>query len=233
MQLSKLDSKFLEYLISQQLVPGEKLHTLLEISQELGVSVGKLREQLEVARHLGVVSVRPRVGIVREPFDFSQAILSSVLFSLGTGEAVFSQLSQLRRAIEASLWEDAVIRLTSEDKALLMGIVSQAWRKLKGEPIHVPNGEHRQLHITIFGRLDNPFVIGLLEAYWDAYEASELTRFATYQYWLDVWQYHEQIVDAICEDDLDRGRQLLVEHFSLLPTATIPAAESMVGRPLE
>lgn len=218
MQLNRLDSSFLKYLIDHQLSPGERLPSLERLSEELGVSVGKLREQLEVARHLGLVSVRPRLGIQREPFDFTQTILPSVLFSLGTGEAVFAQFSQLRRAIEASMWHDAVVRLNDNDKQKLRGIVASAWSKLREEPVHVPNSEHRQLHLTIFSRLENPFVYGMLEAYWDAYEASELTRYVSYQYWLDVWDYHERIVDALCREEFELGRQLLVEHFGLLLT---------------
>lgn len=218
MQLAKLDSQFLNYLIEAQIAPGERVPTLQEIGNELGISVGKLREQLEVARNLGLVSVRPRVGIQREPLDFSKAILPSVLFSLGTGEASFIQFSQLRRAIETELWSEAVVLLTEDDKICLREIVNQAWHKLRGEPIHVPNGEHRQFHLKIYSRLDNPFVQGMLASYWDAYEASELTRFANYQYWLDVWSYHEKIAEALCANEFDRGRQLLVEHFDLLST---------------
>lgn len=218
MQLTKLDSQFLNYLIARQVPPGGRIPTLQEIGDELGISVGKLREQLEVARSLGLVSVRPRVGIQREAVDFSKAILPTLLFSLGTGEATFAQFSQLRRAIETELWSAAVVSLTDADKQRLREIVNQAWNKLRGQPIHVPNGEHRQFHLLIFCRLDNPFVQGVLASYWDAYEASELTRFASYQYWLDVWNYHERIADALCANEFDRGRQLLVEHFDMLPT---------------
>jgi DNA-binding FadR family transcriptional regulator len=218
MQLAKLDSQFLNYLIETQIAPGERVPTLQAIGNDLGISVGKLREQLEVARNLGLVSVRPRVGIQREPLDFSKAILPSVLFSLGTGEASFIQFSRLRRAIETDLWPEAVVLLTEDDKNQLRQIINRAWQKLRGQPIHVPNGEHRQFHLLIFSRLDNPFVQGLLASYWDAYEASELTRFASYQYWLDVWNYHEKIADALCANEFDKGRQLLVDHFDLLPT---------------
>ena len=209
MRLNKLDSNFLRYLIDTQVAPGERLPTLNQIGQELGVSVGKLREQLEIARSLGLVSVRPRVGIVREPFDFSQAVLASVLFGLGTGEAQFKQFSDLRQAIEIDFWETAVRELTPEDKKQLQMLVEKAWAKLKGSPIHVPNEEHRQLHLTIFCRLENPFVQGMLAAYWDAYEASELTRFSPYDYWLEVWEYHEKIVEAIVQDDFASGLLLL------------------------
>ncbi|MCP4360325.1 MAG: FadR family transcriptional regulator [Chloroflexi bacterium] len=220
MVLHKLDSEFLQYLIDQQVQPGQGLPPLNQISAQLGVSVGKLREQLAVARSLGLVTVRPRVGIQREPFSFSMAVSKSVLFSLGTGEAAFAQFSRLRQELEASFWPEAVAQLTAEDKANLQDIVNRAWEKLRGEPVHVPNGEHRQLHLTIFSRLDNPFVTGLLEAYWEAYEASELTRYARYEYWLDVWIYHERIVAALQDDDFETGRQLLIDHFSLLPSAT-------------
>jgi DNA-binding FadR family transcriptional regulator len=70
--------------------------------------------------------------------------------------------------------------------------------------------------------MDNPFVLGILQAYWDAYEATELTRFADYQYWLDVWTYHDRIVQAIEADEIEEGRRLLIEHFQLLPTVTMP-----------
>jgi DNA-binding FadR family transcriptional regulator len=37
------------------------------MSKELGVSVALLREQLEVAKAIGLVEVRPRTGIRRLP----------------------------------------------------------------------------------------------------------------------------------------------------------------------
>lgn len=219
MDLSKLDSDFLQYLVNHHINPGDRLPPLSDIGDAMGVSVGKLREELAVARGLGVVSVRPKVGIQRESFDFSQAILPAILFSLATGETCFEQLSRLRQSIEMSFWDSAVVSLTPEDKMTLRRLVEQAWDKLRGDPIHIPNGEHRRLHLTIFNRLANPFVQGLLVAYWDAYEAVEMTRFVRYQHWINVWTYHEQIVEAIEAGDYDRGRQLLLDHFSLLQPA--------------
>ncbi|MEZ4591263.1 MAG: FCD domain-containing protein [Chloroflexota bacterium] len=226
MRLNKLDSNFLRYLVDSQVPPGERLPTLNQIGQELGVSVGKLREQLEIARSLGLVSVRPRVGIVREPFDFSQAVLAGVLFGLGTGEATFEQFSNLRQAIEIDFWDTAVHHLTPDDKQKLQHLVEKAWAKLKGNPIHVPNEEHRELHLTIFCRLNNPFVKGMLAAYWDAYEASELTRFSPYDYWLEVWDYHQKIVEAIVANEYQTGLALLSAHFDLLPTHPEPTVSN-------
>jgi DNA-binding FadR family transcriptional regulator len=223
LRLNNHNSDLFQYLIDQGLVEGDRLPALTELSDELDVSVSKLREQLELARHLGIVSVRPRLGIRREKFDFHPAVSTSMFFGLTTGEATFEQFSQLRKTIETSMWSAAVHTLTTEDKAELQSIMKRAWDKLRGHPVHIPNREHRALHLKIFSRLANPFVQGILKAYWDAYEAIELTRFADYQYWLDVWNYHEQIVEAICRDDFENGRQILVEHFELLPTVTHPS----------
>ena len=153
MYLHQLDSDFLKYLVVHHVKPGDRVPPLSEISSELGISVGKLREQLAVARTMGFVSVRTRKGIQREPFNFKTAVLPSLLFSLETGETQFAQYSALRRAVEKSMWTEAVTRLTLEDKQELRNLIKSAWQKLRSQPIHVPNGEHRQFHLKIFSRL--------------------------------------------------------------------------------
>ena len=213
----QLDSDFIAYIVENQVRPDEKLPSLQKISQDVGISVGKLREQLEVARTLGIVSVRPRRGTVRLPYDFAPAVQASLSFGLKTDAATFNQFSRLRRAIETQFWDEAVQLLTDEDKATLKEIVRNAWSRLNGAQSHAPNKEHRQFHLKIFSRLDNPFVQGLLKAYWEAYSYSQITRLMGYEYWIKVWEYHERIADTLITNQFDDGRDLLVEHFDLLP----------------
>jgi DNA-binding FadR family transcriptional regulator len=224
MSRQKAESEILEYIIANELEPGDRLPSLSDLSQELDISVGKLREDLEVARHMGVVSVRPRLGIRRESYDFYPAVQASLQFGLSTGEATFRQYSQLRQSIEANMWHRAVNSLISGDKNDLMEIISKAWEKLRGNRVHIPNSEHRELHLMFFKRLDNPFVDGLLRAYWDAYFEMELSRYADYEYWIEVWTYHQRIVQAVCDGEMEESRQLLIEHFQLLPTVTFPTS---------
>ena len=68
-----------------------------------------------------------------------------------------------------------------------------------------PHAEHRALHLTIFRRLNNPFVRGLLEAYWEAYEAVGLSLYSDFHYLREVWTYHDQIVAAITAGDVIQG----------------------------
>jgi DNA-binding FadR family transcriptional regulator len=214
--LERLNSDLLRYIVASRKRPGEFLPSLEVLSKELGISPGKLREQLEVARTLGLVEVRPRTGIRLAEYSFLPAVRFSVMYALAGEPALFDAFGQLRSQVEASFWHEAVALLTPADLTHLRDLMALAWAKLDGQPIQIPHAEHRALHLTIFRRLDNPFVKGLLEAYWEAYEAVGLSLFSDYYYLREVWTYHQGIVDALIAGDLDEGHRLLVLHTSLL-----------------
>ena len=193
-----------------------QLPSLSEVSKELGVSVALLREQLEVARAIGLVEVRPRTGIRRLPYAFLPAVRQSLTYALAIDPASFMAYSDLRIHLEATYWQEAASRLTLEDQQELKSLVKRACEKLNGQPIQIPHPEHRQLHLVIYCRLENPFVLGLLEAYWEAYEAVGLNLYTDIDYLHEVWQYHDQMVQAICDGDLDRGYTALLQHKDLL-----------------
>lgn len=211
-----LDSEFLRYVVEQGFEPGDRLPSLTDLSAQIGISVGKLREQLEVARTLGLVEASPRRGITRTAYSFLPAVRLSLLTALMLDRSYFDDFSALRVHLETAYWDEAVALLTPEDHAHLRGLVAAAQAKLSQQRIQIPSPEHRELHLTIFRRLNNPFVVGLLEAYWDAYEAVELNTYADIHYLQQVWDYHARIVDAIEAGDIALGKRLLVEHMQLL-----------------
>ncbi|MFN4292568.1 MAG: FadR/GntR family transcriptional regulator [Thermoflexales bacterium] len=214
--LRGIESDLLEYIIARGLQAGERLPPLEELSAELQISIGKLREQLEVARALGLVEVKPRTGIRVSPFSFLPAVRVSLLYAMAQNRKLFNAFSELRNHIEFAFFHEAVALLTNEDTAYLKFLIEQAFAKLEEHPPRIPHEEHRELHLTIYRRLDNPFVKGLLEAYWDGYEAEGLSVFSDYDYLHEVWTYHEGIVNAIVAGDADEAYRLLVQHTKLL-----------------
>ncbi len=220
------DSDFLNYIISHHLRPGDQLPALTELSQELGINVGKLREQLEVARNLGLVDVRPRTGIRVKAYDFLPAIRSSLLFALAMDKSLFGPYTELRNHIEVCFWNEAVSKLTDDDKTCLRRIVDGAWAKLNNPAyIQIPHAEHRQFHLNMFVHVDNPFVQGLLAAYWEAYEAVELDSYADFDYWQEAWTYHERILRHIDRGEFDAAQAAFIEHTRLLRHRRAPASE--------
>lgn len=212
---------FLEYLSAsqhnssndEQCTPTKSLR---ELSKEQGVSVAMLREQLSVARALGLVEVKPGTGIQPLPYQFAPAVQASLSYALQVDRKYFAQFSSLRRTIEKDYWFEAVEKLNEEDIDHLRVLVERAWDKLESSPARLPHKEHRELHMTIYGKLDNIFVVGLLEAYWDAYEQVGLSQYTKLEYLKGVWAFHKQIVQAISEGDMVLGYNYLLEHMELI-----------------
>ncbi|MCB9137857.1 MAG: FadR family transcriptional regulator [Caldilineaceae bacterium] len=213
---ARIDSDFLQHLLTNGYQPGDRLPPLNQLSVEIGVSVGKLREQLEVARALGLIEASPRRGITRLEYEFRPAVSLSLLIALVLDPAYFDSFGNLRQHLEYAYWDEAVARLTEEDKHELNELVESAQAMLRRPRIQIPFREHRAFHMAIFRRLDNPFVMGLLEAYWDGYEAVELNTYADYPYLQEVWDYHARIAAAIDDGNVELSKRLLGEHMQLL-----------------
>lgn len=209
-------SDFTRYLVDLHESGEERIPALTVLSKQLGISVTSLREQMEAARELGLVEARPRTGIRRKPYRFLPAVRQSLAFALATNKDSFNEFSDLRIHIEESYWYEAAALLTGEDVDLLQALVDAADAKLNGSPPQIPHDEHRRLHLTIYKKLNNPFVDGLLQAYWDMYEAVGLDVYNDIAYLKKVWEFHQRIIDAIKAGNLQSGYKLLREHKLLL-----------------
>jgi len=213
-----LGSDFLNYLIESGLQPGDRIPSINELQEQehLGISVSKVREQLEVARALGLVEVRSKTGTRLKEYSFAPAVRLSLFYALARDLHNFELFTTLRNHIEVAFWHEACALLTDQDKAEMRTCIEEARAKLSDRWVRIPYQEHRVFHLTVFKRLENPFVIGLLEAYWDAYEAVEINRYADYEYLCSVWDYHERILNAICANDYDTAQKAFIEHTKLL-----------------
>jgi DNA-binding FadR family transcriptional regulator len=217
-------SEFIQYLAehARENPDDPQLPSLNELSSILGTSVPRLREQLGAAKAMGLVDVRPRTGIKRLPYTFDQAVWSSLSYAIRVDHRQFYNFARLRIQVELAYWHEAVNALRDEDKAGLQRLLDSANAKLGGIPIRIPHAEHRELHLSIYRRLENPFVLGILGAYWDAYEAVGLSVFTDLNYHEQVWTYHQKMVAAICNDEVEAGYRALAEHTDLL--ALLPEA---------
>ncbi len=211
-----MQSEFLTYLANLDAPPGQRLPPIKKIAAQLGISKSKLREQLEVARTLGFVEVRPKTGTRTQAFSLLPTLITGLQFGMTSNPGLFDSLGMLRNHLEAGFWNEAVRLLRDEDKKLLQELIDRAWQRLKSTPIQIPHSEHCQLHLTIYSRLDNPILQAILEAYWHFYERIGSQRYSDYEYLHRVWEYHEKMVDAIVAGDYETGYQALVEHIGLL-----------------
>ena len=89
------------------------------MSDELGISVATLREQLEVTRALGY-RIPPRKGIRLLPYSLKPAVVQSVSYALAIDDSNFQSYSDLRIQIENAYWYQSVCLLEEQDHQVLL-----------------------------------------------------------------------------------------------------------------
>lgn len=214
----ELGTELLNYLAQVSLQPGDRLPTIHELTAEgqLGISTSKVREQLSIARALGLVDVKTKNGMQLRSYDFKPAVLLSLLYALARDESYFDFFVDLRVQLEVAFWDAAYAQLGASHLAAMRDCVAAANEMLINQPIRIPFREHREFHLIMFRDLGNPFVIGLLEAYWETYELVQRHRYHDYDYLRRVWDYHERILEELERGDSEAARHSFIEHTRLL-----------------
>ncbi len=209
-------SELLHFLASIPEDGERRITPLSELSKQLRISVASLREQLEAARLLGIVEIKPKAGIHKSAYSLRPALTASLTYAVETNSTLFNHLSNLRKHLEAAYFIEAVQLLSTSDVDYLSSLIKKAQLKIRSIPPQLPNVEHRELHLGIYKRLNNPFVISILEVYWDLYKSTGLEIYTEVTYIDRVWQYHQRIIDAVRQGNLNLGLQILIEHMDLI-----------------
>jgi DNA-binding FadR family transcriptional regulator len=214
--LSEKQETFINFLIGKSQHPEEEMPSINAISQELGLSAACLREQLELARNLGLIKIQPRKGIQILRYEFSPAVIKSLYYAVKLSRDYFEQYAQLRTHLERAFFLEAVALLEKEDLQAMYDLIEQAQQKLDSDPVQRPHIEHRKYHMLFFEPLGNTFLTGLLETYWDMYELVGLDVYTDLDYLKSVWNYHRRIVDLINNGKADEAYELSIDHMKLL-----------------
>lgn len=213
---SPKQKKFLEYLVQKSKRGEMQIPPLSILSAELGMSVSSLREQMELARTIGLIEAHPRSGIQLQPYSFKPAVIKSLAYAVLSSKKLFYDYSDLRKNLEKAYFPKAV-RLLSKDNIIQMQeLVKIAKKKLISNPIQIPHPEHRQFHLSMYMNLENDFVTSLLEAYWMMYESVGLDLYTDLAYLIKVWDYHERIVNLIAVGQFEQSYEFLIEHMELI-----------------
>ena len=97
----------------------------------LGISAGKVREQLEVARSLGLVEVRSGTGMRLRAWQFTPAVRLSLFCALALDEGNFELFSELRKHLELAFWDEACALLNDDDLNALEDCMERAPRQAR------------------------------------------------------------------------------------------------------
>jgi DNA-binding FadR family transcriptional regulator len=216
-------SELLSYLATIPETENQRIPPLSELSRVLGISIASLREQLEVARLLGIVEIKPKAGIKKTKYELKPALLASLTYGVEVNNRIFWMVADMRKHLEAAYFLEAVQMLSTSDKEELLSLVKRAQQKLRSIPSQLPNAEHREFHLTMYRRLNNHLVYNILETYWDLYRLTGMDVYTDINYVDRVWQYHGRIVEQIRSGNYNQGMQILLEHMDLISQRERPA----------
>jgi len=118
-------SELLQYLASLPDDGDGRIPTLAALSRQLGISTATLREQLEVARMMGIVEVHPKTGIRKVGYSFRSAATTSAAYAISHDPASFNAYSDLRKHLEAAYFIEAAQLLTPSEVDALDKVVKK------------------------------------------------------------------------------------------------------------
>lgn len=209
-------SGILRYIAEKSLLGEERIPALTILSKELHVSVASLREQLEVARVLGFVEVKPKTGIRWLPYNFTPTLLLSVTYALSISSDFFEQFRDLRNHLEGAYFLESVTNLTKIDIDQLYNIVLRAEEKIISRPPKLPHAEHREFHAIIFSRIQNNFVQSIFSVYWEIYEYQGYAIINDLDYLKRVWHFHRLVYEGIQSGNIHQALEAFLEHKNLM-----------------
>ena len=209
-------SEFLKYIADKTSTGEERIPALTVLSKELKVSVASLREQLEVARVLGFVEVKPKTGIRWLPYNFTPSILLSVTYAISISKDYFEQFRDLRNHLEGAYFIESAAKLTKNDIAKLSNVVLRAEEKIISFPPRLPHVEHREFHARIFSKVKNQFVQSIFSVYWDIYEHQGYAIINDLDYLKRVWHYHRLVLEGIQSGNIHQAYSAFLEHKDIM-----------------
>lgn len=209
-------SEFLQYLARKAANGEDRLPALTTLSKELQISVASLREQLEIARVMGFVEIKPKTGIRWLPYQFAPSVLVSSVYAIEISSEYFDQFRDLRNHLESAYFLESIMALNEREVNQLLDIVCAAEIKIESYPPLIPHNEHRDLHLLLFSHCENVFLNGILSVYWEIYENQGYSVVNDQTYLKNVWSYHRKISEAIANKDFEQAYRLFLEHKELI-----------------
>jgi DNA-binding FadR family transcriptional regulator len=208
-RVNLIEARIREYILENQLQPGDKLPTEEQLATALQVGRTAVRETFRRLEALGIVESHQGVGRVVREFNFDP-ILNGLYHGLVYRGDNIMQVLGIRRALDEYFIKDAIENLQEEDLRQLEAIV----QRMKDGGAENPNfhQEDHDFHALLYSRCDNPLAAQLFEITWKVrlYAADRHVALSATQ--PGSAAEHLAILNALKQRDVALARQILAAH---------------------
>ncbi|SRR5579883_1943314 len=218
-------------IINQALKPGDKLPSERELCELLHVSRTVVREAVRVLVVKGLLEVRPGGGmVVRAPDTTLVSELMSVMLRADSGDAVFSQVLEVRRLLEVEIAGLAAERRTEAD---LQAIEAQLQEMATYEADSARwSAADVSFHASLAAATQNPLYSILLSSIVELLLEIRLTGFSLPGTAQRALRYHQAIYEAIKARDREGARKAMFDHLNESEQTFTNALHNMPASPL-
>jgi len=209
----KIVSQLIDLITEGRLLPGEKLPSERRLTELFGVGRSSLREALNTLETLGFIEIKKRKGNYVKNVD-AAVPLSPLKKIMEVDQKRIVELYEVRRSIEQSSAREAAEQRTEEDLEEIYsalqkfkggGASSFSWDNEIAFHLAVARASHNFLRVHTLKSIFD-FARQFLEPVLHGFISNE-ERMAT------VWEQHEQIYQAIKEQEPEKARLLMREHL--------------------
>lgn len=196
-------------IINGELQPGQRLPSELELSRQLGVGRGAVREAMKVLQALGVVTIRQGDGTYIVD-GTTPTMLSPLVFAILLETNTTMDLFELRRLLEIGYCELAARNATEEDWTRIEAAARALEDYAKTEQVDETVRLDLDFHYAILESTHNPLVIRIGRTVEDLFFASirktYLARHDNIRWAIDS---HREILEAMRDGSSDKIRMAI------------------------
>ncbi|QHD14851.1 FadR family transcriptional regulator [Escherichia coli] len=220
LESNTLSAQVRDYILSliarQKLTVGMPVPSEMQLTQELGVSKGVVREAYRSLAALGILETKS--GKVPRIKAFDSSVLQ-VIFSFATltEQVSSSQILAARRWLEAGCVQMAALNGDEEDFAALkqeMSLIREEFSDTERFLEHDLN-----FHLLLSQASKNPLFSILLQALHTqlthSMRAGLEAQRNNHEYERGIIALHQRVCDCVCNRDAEGAMKAMDEHFNL------------------
>ena len=210
-RIGQIENRIREYILQNQLQPGDKLPTEEQLATQLQVGRTAVRETFRRLEALGIVESHQGYGRVVRDFNFDP-ILNGLSYGLVFHSHNILQMLEIRRALDDFFIKEAIEKLEEADIAELETIVQRMISGGQGNP-HFHQEDH-DFHALLYRRCGNQLAAQLFEITWTVRMHAIDRHAALSEMPPGIIEEHGAILAAIKAHDLALARQYLLDHHN-------------------
>ena len=212
-----------EYIRKNELKPGDKLPTEMEMCDLLGVSRNVLREAIKSLEITGLVRSTPGIGCVIQEFN-ADYLYNTLIYNLGTEQSdLADQFRRIRRVLELGFAREAFEQISQEQLDILAGHVetmrSIAKRQAVAGTSTTTFGSKfaeadAAFHRVLYSSLDLPLLVAIVDSFW-AYDKN-YAKPVSPEYLMFTVKKHEKIWEALNDRDFEAYCAAIDIHYRVV-----------------